>query len=210
MSATAIIYHRPVGRWQPNARDRLAGAALELYGERGFEQTTVADIAARAGLTERTFFRHFADKREVLFAGSERLQQLMVGGLAAAPVGATPVDAVAAALDTATGFFDQGRQDYARRRQGVIVANTELRERELIKMATLAAALVQGLRDRGVPDPAASLAAEAGIAVFRVAFERWVAEGETRTLAELIADSLDQLRTVTAAGRPRRARATRR
>jgi hypothetical protein len=69
MSVAVINWDRDMTRWEPNARGRLEQAALALYGERGFENTTVAEIAARAGLTERTFFRHFADKREVLFAG---------------------------------------------------------------------------------------------------------------------------------------------
>ena len=90
-----------MARWEPNARGRLEQAALELYGERGFEQTTVAEIAKRAGLTERTFFRHFADKREVLFWGAGALQELLVGTVASAPDSAAPIDAVAAALEAA-------------------------------------------------------------------------------------------------------------
>ena len=90
-----------MGRWEPNARGRLEQAALELYGERGFEQTTVAEIAKRAGLTERTFFRHFADKREVLFWGAGALQELLVSTVADAPDSAAPIDAVAAALEAA-------------------------------------------------------------------------------------------------------------
>src|SRR5437588_7440315 len=94
-------YDRGMSRWEPNARGRLEQAALELYGERGFEQTTVVEIAARAGLTERTFFRHFADKREVLFAGSTAMRDLIVKAVAAAPASATPIDAIAAGLDAA-------------------------------------------------------------------------------------------------------------
>src|SRR5215472_3630839 len=86
-------YDRAMGRWEPDARGRLERAALELYGERGFEQTTVAEIAGRAGLTERTFFRHFADKREVLFAGSAALRDLIVNAVTSAPASATPIDA---------------------------------------------------------------------------------------------------------------------
>src|ERR1700732_2886791 len=102
-------------RWEPNPRGRLEQAALELYIERGFEQTTVAEIAKRAGLTERTFFRHFADKREVLFGGSVHLQELMVGALAAAPASAAPIDAVAAGVLAAAQVLKD--QDYSRRRQ---------------------------------------------------------------------------------------------
>jgi AcrR family transcriptional regulator len=172
---------------------------MELYVERGFEQTTVAEIAERAGLTARTFFRYFADKREVLFAGSASLQEQMVAALDAAPAAAAPMEAVAAALDAAATMLGQ-HWDFSRQRQSVIGANPELRERELIKMASLAVALSERLRLRGVAEPAASLAAEAGIAVFRVAFARWVTEPEGPQLSQLMRDSLDRLKTLTAAG----------
>jgi AcrR family transcriptional regulator len=189
-----------MGRWEPGARGRLEQAALALYGERGFEQTTVAEIAARAGLTERTFFRHFADKREVLFAGAGSLQDLLVSALASTPPDAAPIDAVAAALEAA-GALLQERREYARQRQAVIAANAELHERELIKLASLASALADALRQRGVTDPAASLTAEAGIAVFKVAFEHWVSDSGQRDLPQVIRESLDELRTV-AGGAP--------
>ena len=189
-----------MGRWEPNARGRLERAALELYVERGFEQTTVAEIAERAGLTERTFFRHFADKREVLFAGAGTLRELMVGALAAAPESAAPIDAVAAALETASALL-QERRDYSRQRQAVIAANPGLQERELIKLASLASALAEALRQRGVTEPAASLTAEAGIAVFKIAFERWHSEPGQADLPQLIRESLDDLRAVTAGSR---------
>ena len=197
MSAAVISYDRGMSRWEPDARGRLEQAALELYIERGFEQTTVAEIAKRAGLTERTFFRHFADKREVLFAGAGALQELLVSTVASAPDSAAPIDAVAAALEAA-GAPLQERREYARQRQAVIAANPELQERELIKLASLSAALAGALRQRGVTDPAASLAAEAGIAVFRIAFERWVSETGQRDLPQLIRESLDELKAVTA------------
>ena len=186
-----------MSRWEPNARGRLEQAALQLFVERGFEQTTVAEIAQRAGLTERTFFRYFADKREVLFAGAGALQELLVRAVAQAPGSATPLDAIAGALEAAAPLFAE-RGDYPRRRQAVITANAELQERELIKLAALAAAMAGALRGRGVPEPAASLAAEAGIAVFRIAFERWTAEDCHPDLAKLIRDSLDELKAVTA------------
>jgi AcrR family transcriptional regulator len=147
---------------------------MQLYVERGFEDTTVADIAAKAGVTARTFFRHFADKREVLFAGSAELQDALVAALKGAPPEATPMQAVAAALDAAAEFLGQNRE-HSRQRQAIINSHADLLERELIKMARLADALAEGLRRRGVPEPDASLAAEAGVVVFRVAFSRWVA-----------------------------------
>jgi AcrR family transcriptional regulator len=197
MSVTAVKYDRRMSRWEPNARGRLERAAMELYVERGFEQTTVAEIAARAGLTERTFFRHFADKREVLFAGAGQLQDFLVSTLASTPDSAAPIDAVAAALEAA-GALLQERRDYAGQRQAVIAANAELQERELIKLASLASALAGTLRQRGVRDPAASLAAEAGIAVFKIAFERWASDTSQADLPQLIRESLDELKAVTA------------
>lgn len=197
MSVTVIGYNPAMGRWEPNARARLEQAALELYIERGFEQTTVIEIARQAGLTERTFFRYFTDKREVLFAGASALQELLVSAVAGAPHTAAPLDAVAAALEAAGAVYEE-RRDYARRRQAVIAANAALQERELIKLASLAAAIAGALRRRGVKDPAASLTAEAGIAVFKIAFERWVGGADNDDLAQLIRESLDELKAVTA------------
>jgi len=188
---------RGMGRWEPNARGRLEQAAMELYVERGFEQTTVAEIAERAGLTERTFFRHFADKREVLFAGAGMLQEFLVSAVAGAPESAAPIEAVAAALEAA-GALLQERRDWSRQRQAVIAANTGLQERELIKLASLATALAGALRQRGVGEPAASLTAEAGIAIFKIAFERWVDGPSQPELPQLIREALGELRAVTA------------
>ncbi len=189
-----------MGRWEPNARGRLEIAALDLYSERGFEPTTVAEIAKRAGLTERTFFRYFADKREVLFHGASSLQELLVSNVAAAPDSTSPIDAVAAALEVAGGLLQQ-RRDYARKRQAVIDANTELQERELIKLATLGSAMAAMVRTRGVSEPAASLAAEAGIAVFKVAFDSWVKDAGDRNFPQIIRESVDELKAVTGAQR---------
>jgi AcrR family transcriptional regulator len=186
-------------RWEPNARERLAQAALELYLERGYEQTTVAEIAARAGLTERTFFRHFADKREVLFAGSGELERLLTEKVAEARAELSPLDAVAAGLQALVPLFEL-RGDYPRQRSQVVAANADLQERELIKMAKLAVATAGALRRRGVKEPVASLTAEAGIAVFRVSFARWVDPSNKRKLSTLIRDSMKALKAVTAAG----------
>jgi AcrR family transcriptional regulator len=184
-------------RWEPNARGRLEQAAYELYGERGFEQTTVAEIAERAGLTKRTFFRYFADKREVLFSGADALQELVVSTVALAPESAAPIDAVAAAMEAAGGVL-QGYGEGPRRRQAIIDASAELQERELSKRASLTAALADALRQRGVGDPAASLIAEAGIAVFFVAYACWVGETNQQDFPRLIRESLDELRAAMA------------
>ena len=176
MSVSVITGRRPaypegMVRWEPGARGRLGQAAFELFTERGFEQVTVAEIAERAGLTERTFFRYFADKREVLFAGAEGFQELFVSGVASAPDSAAPIDAVAGALSAAAAMF-MAHEDGVRRRSAIIAAHPDLRERELVKLSTVAAAVADALRRRGVTDPAASLTAEAGLAVFRIAFAR--------------------------------------
>lgn len=186
-----------MSRWEPDAQGRLAQAALELYSERGFDQTTVAEIAQRAGLTERTFFRYFADKREVLFWGEGVLHDVFVTAVTGADDALSPIDAVAAGLDAAGEMF-AGRYDHARRRQAVIAANTALQERELIKLASLARGVAEALQNRGVPEMAADLAAEAGIAVFKVAFERWVAGTREQELGAVTRAALDEMRTVAA------------
>ena len=186
-----------MGRWEPDARGRLVSAALELYAERGFEQTTVMDIAERAGVTERTFFRYFADKREVLFEGSSGLQQVVVDTIAAVPPATAPIDVVGAAMERAA-FLLEDRREYARQRAAVIAANPGLQERELLKLANLGAAAAEALRRRGVPDPAAGLVAETGVTVFRIGFESWIGDSEPGDFARCIRDALDQLKALTA------------
>ena len=189
-----------MGRWQPDSRGRLQEAALALYSERGFDRTTAAQIADRAGVTERTFFRHFADKREVLFGGSALLQERIVAGVAGAPAADAPLDAVSRGLDAAATMLGQFRRDLSRQRQAVIVANPELRERELAKLADYAAAVAGTLRQRGVSEPQATLAAEAGMTVLRVALQRWASGDDGRDLAAIMRDSVAELRAVAASG----------
>jgi AcrR family transcriptional regulator len=188
-----------MSRWEPNARGRLEEAALDLYTERGFDETTVAEIAERAGLTERTFFRHFADKREVLFSGQDALLELFVGGVVDAPQSMPPLEAVGAAL-MAVGPLFEGRHKHARRRQAVIAANPRLQERELIKLSVIASALADALGRRGVAESLAKLTAEAGVAVFKVAFERWIGDGRRDQLPHFIQSSLDELKEMAAGG----------
>jgi len=187
-----------MGRWEPESQRRLEEAALELFSEQGFEHTTVAEITAAAGLTERTFYRYFRDKREVLFGGGARLKEAMTTGASGAPASAAPIDVVATALEAA-GDMLQERWEFARKRQAVIAGSSELRERELVKLASMSAALAETLRQRGAREPAATLCAEAGIAVFRVAVERWAGGVKKRDLKELIAESLAELRAATSA-----------
>ena len=188
-----------MGRWQPDARARLQQAALELYGERGYEQTTVAEIAERAGLTKRTFFRYFTDKREVLFWGSELLEQQMVAAIEAAPASASALGMIGAALDAAAERFDEVRE-FAVPRHRIIASSHELQERELIKAASLAAAMARALRARGLSDTAATLAALTGTTIMHVAFGQWVDDPDKAPFAQIASDALAQLREITAAG----------
>jgi AcrR family transcriptional regulator len=181
-----------MGRWEPNAEGRLRQAAMELYLQRGYDQTTVAEIAERAGLTSRTFFRYFADKRDVLFVPAEDFERPLVEALEATPADAPPMVAVAAALDAAAKLIGRSRE-HSRSRQAVIESSAELRERELIKLASVAAALAAALRRRGVPDRQAGLAAETGIAVLRVAFQQWRDEEPERPLTEVMSSALTDL-----------------
>ncbi|MCU1474888.1 MAG: TetR family transcriptional regulator [Amnibacterium sp.] len=187
-------------RWDPGARDRLQAAALELFATRGFEETTAAEIAASVGLTERTFFRHFSDKREALFDGQQRLAGAFLAGLGDAPTGTSPMGMVGAALDAAAAFFPDERRSYSRQRQLVISRTPSLLERERHKLAELASAVGDGLRRRGVPEPAATLAAESGVTVFGIAFQQWIGEGERRSMAEIQRTVLRELAAVASAG----------
>jgi AcrR family transcriptional regulator len=187
-----------MSRWDPDAEGRLVKGALALFDQHGYDDTTVAQIAEAAGLSKRTFFRYFADKREVLFNGARELQQLWVSGIEAAPMEAGPMAAVLAGLDGVGRMFAD-RQSFARARSRVIAANPELQERELIKLQTLAHAIEAALVDRGVPAGAATLAAQAGITVFHVAFARWLEQDDPAALRKLMDDSLGQLRSVTSA-----------
>jgi AcrR family transcriptional regulator len=187
-----------MSRWKPDAAGRLMTAAITLFGEQGYEQTTVAEIAERAGLTKRTFFRYFADKREVLFSGSQQLEHLWLEAVAAAPAGADPLTAATAGFDPVAEMF-RDRHEFARIRAKIIASHPELQERELIKLQTLAGAIQTALAARGTPQSAAILAAQAAVTVFHVAFARWVQQDDPAAFRPLMDVSLDELRTVTAA-----------
>ncbi|MBD3144798.1 TetR family transcriptional regulator [Microbispora camponoti] len=184
-------------RWEPGAAKRLQEAALELFATRGFEQTTATEIAQSVGLTERTFFRHFSDKREVLFHGQHLLAQAFLVGVETAPPDASPIEIVASALRSVTSFFPDERRHHSRSRQSVIDQNPALQERERHKLASLAAAVAGALHARGVDELAATLAAESGVTVFRIAFAQWLREDEQRSLADLTAEVLRELLSLT-------------
>jgi AcrR family transcriptional regulator len=189
-----------MGRWEPDSRGRLQEAAFALFAERGYDQTTAAQIAERAGVTERTFFRHFADKREVLFGGSAQLKDLIVTAVRDAPESAGPLEAVAKGLDAAAGMLGEFRRDLSRQRLAVIASNPELRERELSKLSEYALAVAEELRQRGTGEAQARLAAEAGMGVFRVALESWATGSEDRALATVMRESVAGLRALVAGG----------
>jgi AcrR family transcriptional regulator len=193
---------KTMARWEPDARGRLEKAAMELFQERGYERTTVEEIAARAGLTERTFFRYFADKREVLFSGSKELEKGIVDGIEGAPREASPLEAVVAAFEAA-GAELQDRRDirFVRARYALVTNHADVQERELMKLASLPLAVTKALHARGVHDPAASLAAEVGVAVFKIGFERWVNERTPRDLAAHIRAAADALKAVASEGK---------
>jgi AcrR family transcriptional regulator len=187
-----------MGRWEPDAQSRLRDAALTLFQDGGYERTTVAEIARSAGVTERTFFRHFADKREVLFDGQHALQDTFVRAVTEADDDAAPVTVVEAALDAVAEHFPAGRRAFSRERGRIIATNPGLQERELLKMATLTEAMAEAFRRRGLGDPAAGLSAQAAVAVFHTAFAQWTAPDEDRSFGELCRAALGELRALTA------------
>jgi AcrR family transcriptional regulator len=185
-------------RWKPDAEGRLMSAAITLFDQQGYEETTIAQIAAAAGLTKRTFFRYFADKREVLFNGSDELIEDWIAAVAAAAPQASPMAAACAGLDPVAEMFVE-RHAFARIRARIIAANPELQERELIKLQSLAAAIKAELLNRGVSENAAILAAQSAVTVFHVAFARWVQQADPTAFRQLMDESLDELRSVTTA-----------
>jgi AcrR family transcriptional regulator len=188
-----------MARWQPNASERLALAALELFAERGYENTTVIDIAQRAGLTKSTFFRHFQDKREVLF-GAGTMTGLIAEAIAAAPATATPLEAVAQALDVVgKESFTPGRREFGARRRAVIAAHPELQEREALKGLGLIASMTDALKRRGVPDLTSAVAAELGALAWKIAYERWSDPAGHDDFVDVARRALSEVRAASAA-----------
>ncbi|GHE58592.1 MULTISPECIES: TetR/AcrR family transcriptional regulator [Streptomyces] len=188
-----------MARWEPNAAQRLATAALDLFDERGYDHTTVLDIAQRAGLAKSTFFRHFPDKRAVLF-GEDTLTGPLLAALTAAPPAATPLEAVARGLDAlGREVFTPERHLFVARRRAVIDAHPELQEREALKGLHLTAALTRALTDRGAPVLAAEVAAQLGALALKTAYERWSGTGGTGEFGALARQALDEVRDATTA-----------
>jgi AcrR family transcriptional regulator len=176
------------------ARARLREAALDLYGEQGYEATTTAQIAARAGVTERTYFRHFADKREVLFDGEAELRDVLVGAIASAPDELPPLSLVLGAYTAAVPLFVAGRP-VAERRAQIIVTSAALQERAHAKSAGLTEAMIGALEQRGLPEPTARLAARAGAAIFERGIRAWGGESATE-LASLVSLAAEEWRAL--------------
>ncbi len=181
-----------MSRWPSGAQNRLERAALELFIEQGFAATTVPQIAARAGLTTRTFFRHFADKREVLFAYQAELPTVVATVLADTPPALGPMDAIVQGLQTVAAELEDQR-DFLLTRRGIIETDDGLRERELRKQSILSDAIRRGLLKRGVDELAATLAAQIAVSVFGVAVTRWLDQDEQRSLLQVLGETFTAL-----------------
>jgi AcrR family transcriptional regulator len=189
-----------MARWEPGARQRLVLAAVDLFTEQGYDATTVAQIAERAGVTKSTFFRHFPDKRELLVAGQEALSQLLTEGIAEAPQTASPLEAVAAGLERASSAMGPLNRELGPRLKAAIAASAELQERDALKSVGLAATMTSALVARGVPDPVAHLAGEMGVLAFKRGYAAWVeADRDTAGgLAPYTTAALEDLRKASA------------
>lgn len=189
-----------MARWEPGARERIVLAAVDLFTEQGYDATTVAQIAERAGITKSTFHRYFPDKRELLAAGQETLGRLLAEGIAEAPEGSSPLEAVAAGLERASSGMGQMNRDLGPRLKAAVAASAELQERNALKNVGLAAAMTDALLARGVPDPTARLAGELGVLAFKSGYAAW-SEGDraaTDDLAPYTLTALDELRLASA------------
>lgn len=189
-----------MARWKAGARERLVVAAVDLFTEQGYDDTTVAQIAERAGVTKSTFFRYFPDKRDVLVAGQQTLSELLAQGIADAPATATPLEAVAAGLEQVSSAMGQMNRDLAPRMKAAVAASAELRERDALKRVGLAEAMTAALVTRGVRAPIAHLAAELGVLAFKQGYAAW-SEGDgdfENDLAHYALAALDELRQASA------------
>ncbi|MFC0547423.1 TetR/AcrR family transcriptional regulator [Kutzneria chonburiensis] len=182
-----------MGRWEPGARERLVLAAVDLFTEQGYDATTVAQIAERAGVTKSTFFRHFPDKRELLVAGQESLSRLLAEGIAEASETASPLEAVAAGLVKASTMMGPMNRELGPRLKAAVAASAELQERDALKSVSLAAAMTTALVARGVPDTTAALAGELGVLAFKRGYATWSDSGDD-DLAPHALKALDELR----------------
>lgn len=187
-----------MSRWQPNARERLESAALELFIEHGFAATTVPQITAHAGLTTRTFFRHFVDKREVLFAADDDFPALVSHIVSQAPPSLSPVAVFEAGIDALAAEMFEGRLEFLRARHMVVRSDEGLAERELSKRAAMADAITRAYLDRGVDQVTAALTAQFTMAVVGVSVGRWIGENGATPLPHIMRETLQLLRAIAA------------
>jgi AcrR family transcriptional regulator len=185
-----------MSRWEPDARGRLERAALDLFVEHGFDQVTVPEITARAGLTTRTFFRHFTDKREVLFADANRMPALAARLVLDAPTGLGPADVLIQGLAELASVGFEGRLHELVQRQAIVDGHDGLRERELHKMETLVEAIADAFCQRGVDELTAAVVAETSVGIVKVALRRWMESCGSEQLPDLMTRSLQTLRDV--------------
>lgn len=193
MTSHVITYARTVARWQPDARQRLERAAIELFARQGFAATTVPEIAQEAGLTTRTFFRHFADKREVLFGGDE-IPRLVTRLLADAPASMDPMTLIVEGLTSFAGSHFEGRRAELRQRRAIVRSDESLRERELGKLDAVREAVRDGLAGRGTETITAALLADTSVTLLHVAIDKWLDQEDERPLAKIIPETLQALR----------------
>lgn len=178
-------------------RKRLQWAALELYRKRGYEETTAAEIAAKAGVTERTFFRHFPDKREVLFDGDAAFAEALTSAVRHAAPALGAWAALFFAFDSVKGMFVENRS-FSEPRQHVIGSSPALQERAAAKTRMLIGALAQALCERGVPGQQANLAAQVGMATLSHAVAAWLHD-DTTDLGEHIVGAFREVRDLSSA-----------
>ena len=193
MTSHVITYSGTVARWRPDARQRLERAAIELFARQGFAATTVPEIAQEAGLTTRTFFRHFADKREVLFGGDE-IPRLVTRLLADAPASMDPMTLIVEGLTAFAGTHFEGRRAELRQRRAIVRSDESLRERELGKLDAVREAVRDGLAGRGTETITAALLADTSVTLLHVAIDGWLDQEGERPLAEIIPETLQALR----------------
>lgn len=191
-------YHQRMPRWEPNSAERLAAAAVELFLECGYDAVTSTQIAERAGLNRRSFFRHFRHKREILFSGYDRQCDLFAEAIGSAPPGATPLEAVIVGMRIFCSEFGDERRGFAAQRQRVIDASPDLQERDLLKRAQLTTAIADALGQRGVERRTAAVTAVLAAVAISGAFVRWCEPSEQRTLTALAEQDLREV-TVAAA-----------
>ena len=187
-----------MARWDPDASGRLERAAIELFAQHGFAETTVPQIAARAGVTTRTFFRYFADKREVLFAGEDGLVTLFAELIGAAPPDLSAMATLEHALKAAAEKAFEPRREWMRRWREIVSGEPALQERGLRKQQLVVAATAEALGGRGVDGPTAELATGMAFVAFQAAVAQWVTATTARPLTSCIGDSFSRMRQVAA------------